>query len=52
MIISFPDPRTADENGIVFAGGQLTEENIVAAYERGIFPWPHENLPMLWLWIT
>jgi len=48
MKIHFPDPEQADENGIVFAGGVLSEENIVAAYERGIFPWPHEGLPMLW----
>jgi leucyl/phenylalanyl-tRNA---protein transferase len=48
MKIHFPDPQEADENGIVYMGGDLTEENILAAYERGIFPWPHDNLPMLW----
>lgn len=48
MKIRFPNPNNADENGIVYAGGKLTEDNIIGAYELGIFPWPHENLPMLW----
>jgi len=48
MKIKFPDPRTADENGIVFVGGVLSEENLVSAYSRGIFPWPHKGLPLLW----
>ena len=44
----FPDPRLADENGIVAVGGRLTPETLLAAYRRGIFPWPVEGYPMLW----
>lgn len=48
MRIVFPDPRTADENGIVWMGGDPTVENLCSAYDQGIFPWPHEGLPLLW----
>jgi leucyl/phenylalanyl-tRNA--protein transferase len=40
--------QQADENGIVWVGGKLTVENLQTAYARGIFPWPHEGLPLLW----
>lgn len=38
----------ADENGIVLVGGKLSVDNLRNAYARGIFPWPHEGLPLLW----
>ena len=44
----FPDPREADENGIVAVGGDLNWRRVLAAYARGIFPWPHEGMPLLW----
>ena len=47
-IIEFPDPRTASPEGIVAIGGDLHPESIMAAYRRGIFPWPVEKLPLLW----
>ncbi len=52
MKIPFPtvqqvDER-ADENGIVWVGGVLSIANLENAYRRGIFPWPHEGLPLLW----
>lgn len=47
-ILNFPDPRTADADGLVAIGGDLTPETLLAAYRRGIFPWPTEGLPMLW----
>jgi len=39
-IVSFPDVETADEDGLVMVGGRLTAPWILAAYQRGIFPWP------------
>lgn len=44
----FPDPRQADENGIVAIGGDLKPETLIDAYSHGIFPWPHKNYPLLW----
>ncbi|MDR2099400.1 MAG: leucyl/phenylalanyl-tRNA--protein transferase [Campylobacteraceae bacterium] len=46
--LSFPDPREADENGVVAFGGDLSVKRLIAAYKNGIFPWPHERLPLLW----
>ncbi len=33
---------------IVAVGGRPTAKTLKTAYRRGIFPWPHEGLPMLW----
>ncbi|KAA0214901.1 leucyl/phenylalanyl-tRNA--protein transferase [bacterium] len=46
--IAFPDPRGADEDGIVAVGGDLAPARVLAAYACGIFPWPHEGMPLLW----
>ncbi|MFI5351061.1 MAG: leucyl/phenylalanyl-tRNA--protein transferase [Elusimicrobiota bacterium] len=35
----FPDPRSADEEGLVTEKPRLTAANIRAAYRVGIFPW-------------
>jgi leucyl/phenylalanyl-tRNA--protein transferase len=35
----FPDPRGADEDGLVAVTTELTPERIVEAYARGVFPW-------------
>ncbi len=44
-IVEFPDPESADEDGLVAVGGDLAPESIVLAYKSGIFPWPiHERL--------
>ena len=34
-----PDPRHADEDGLLAVTSELTPERIVEAYRRGIFPW-------------
>lgn len=47
-LIRFPDPRHSTEEGIVAIGGSLQPENVLAAYRRGIFPWPIEGLPLVW----
>lgn len=46
--IQFPHPSTATEDGVVAVGGSLTLSTLVSAYRQGIFPWPHEDYPMLW----
>ena len=43
-----PPPNTANEDGIVAVGGALSVPRLREAYGQGIFPWPHEDLPMLW----
>ncbi len=35
-------------NGLLAAGGALRPEWLVAAYQRGIFPWFNEGEPILW----
>jgi len=44
---SFPDPRYA-RGDVVAIGDDLRVETLRDAYRHGIFPWPHENLPMPW----
>lgn len=46
--LAFPDPRTADDEGLVAIGGDLRVERLLLAYERGIFPWYDRGLPPLW----
>lgn len=47
-VVRFPDPSTASPEGLVAVGGDLHPETILGAYRQGIFPWPVENLPLLW----
>jgi len=47
-VVEFPDPREADEHGIVAIGGDLEPASLLLAYRQGIFPWPVEELPLLW----
>jgi len=42
------DPTAADEDGLVGVGADLDVSTLVDAYSRGVFPWPHEGLPLLW----
>jgi leucyl/phenylalanyl-tRNA--protein transferase len=44
----FPDPRLADDEGLVAIGGDLSVQRLLFAYEAGIFPWHDEGLPPLW----
>lgn len=46
--IQFPDPKDASPEGIVATGGDLSPDMLYSAYSQGIFPWPHEGLPLLW----
>jgi leucyl/phenylalanyl-tRNA---protein transferase len=44
----FPNPQGPTLDGIVAMGVPLTVATLVEAYSFGIFPWPHEDLPILW----
>ncbi len=37
-----------DGTGLVAFGADLAAETLVDAYRRGIFPWPHEGVPLPW----
>jgi len=43
----FPDPRYS-RTDIIAVGGDLRVETLRDAYRHGIFPWPHESLPLPW----
>lgn len=50
----FPDVSlalTTDAPGLLAAGADLSPARLLAAYERGIFPWFSEGQPILW-WST
>jgi leucyl/phenylalanyl-tRNA---protein transferase len=42
----FPHPETADEDGFVAAGGDLSPGTLVHAYSNGMFPWTTN--PITW----
>jgi leucyl/phenylalanyl-tRNA--protein transferase len=33
---------------VLAVGGDVSVERLILAYSSGIFPWPHEGLPLLW----
>lgn len=37
-----------DPHGLVYIGGDLEPETLLAAYQRGIFPWFNDDDPFLW----
>lgn len=45
---TFPDPETADSEGVVACGGNLSPGMLLSAYSQGIFPWFSEGGPILW----
>jgi leucyl/phenylalanyl-tRNA--protein transferase len=44
----FPPPHTANEDGIVCVGGNLSPGMLLSAYSQGLFPWFSEHEPILW----
>ena len=46
----FPDVVLAlrDPDGLLAVGGDLSVERLLAAYQRGIFPWYSGDQPILW----
>jgi len=47
-VLEFPDPSTANPEGVVAIGGDLHPDSLRLAYRQGIFPWPVQGLPLLW----
>ena len=47
----FPHPLNADPDGLLAIGAELSPNKILLAYQFGIFPWYHEDDPILW-WYT
>jgi leucyl/phenylalanyl-tRNA--protein transferase len=47
-LLDFPPAEAANEHGVLAIGGDLRPERLLRAYCKGIFPWPHEELPLLW----
>jgi leucyl/phenylalanyl-tRNA--protein transferase len=46
---ALPDPETTDDpSGLVGFGADLEAATLVDAYRRGMFPWPHDGLPLPW----
>lgn len=46
--VDFPHPKMANEEGLLAVGGKLDIDWLIAAYEKGIFPWYTESSPILW----
>ncbi|SDB21822.1 leucyl/phenylalanyl-tRNA--protein transferase [Butyrivibrio sp. INlla16] len=46
--IMFPDPRLAEDDGLLAIGGDLSMDRLILAYSNGIFPWYTEGEPILW----
>ena len=44
----FPPLQTADEDGLLAIGGDLSIERLLLAYRSGIFPWYNEDEPICW----
>lgn len=44
----FPHPEAASPEGVVAVGAAPLPEVLKDAYAHGIFPWPHDDLPLLW----
>jgi len=47
---AFPDVEQAfsEPDGLLAAGGDLTPERLINAYQHGIFPWYNPGEPILW----
>lgn len=44
----FPPLASAQDDGLLCAGGDLCPERLLAAYSLGIFPWYSDGDPILW----
>lgn len=44
----FPDARSAHADGLLAVGGDLEPATLLAAYRRGVFPWPADGVDLLW----
>ncbi|WP_405385106.1 leucyl/phenylalanyl-tRNA--protein transferase [Maribacter sp. LLG6340-A2] len=46
--VEFPPVETANSEGLLAVGGDLSVERLVLAYKSGIFPWFNDDSPILW----
>jgi leucyl/phenylalanyl-tRNA---protein transferase len=46
--INFPPPHFARKDGLLAIGGDLSQERLLLAYRKGIFPWYSNGEPILW----
>jgi leucyl/phenylalanyl-tRNA---protein transferase len=46
--LTFPPPHTANKEGILAIGGDLSVARLQLAYSSGIFPWFNEDEPIIW----
>ncbi|WBL25368.1 leucyl/phenylalanyl-tRNA--protein transferase [Zunongwangia sp. HGR-M22] len=44
----FPNVAYASDDGLLAIGGSLTEDRLIEAYSKGIFPWYDDSQPILW----
>lgn len=44
----FPNPEQATGDGLLAIGGKLSKEQLLLAYNSGIFPWFEDGQPVLW----
>ena len=42
------DQALREPSGLLAAGGDLTPQRLLAAYQRGVFPWYSDQQPILW----
>lgn len=42
------DSALTDPNGLLAVGGDLSEQRLISAYTKGIFPWFNQDEPILW----
>ncbi|MEM9078401.1 MAG: leucyl/phenylalanyl-tRNA--protein transferase [Bacteroidota bacterium] len=46
--LEFPPVTSANEDGLLAVGGDLSPERLLLAYRNGIFPWFNEDALILW----
>lgn len=46
--IEFPDVNTTDDDGLLAIGGDLSAEQLILAYKKGVFPWFEDGDPIMW----
>ena len=46
----FPHPILSEPDGLLAVGGSLSTRRLLLAYRWGIFPWYHDDQPILWWW--
>ena len=48
----FPHPVLRDDDGLLAVGGDLSIARLLLAYRWGLFPWYHDDQPILWWWLV